>query len=537
MGKGLIHKVASLFAVFIPILLAASVFHPKLDFGLPKIAFGIDLVGGGQIVLQLDGTAIEQQQTAALESLFAKSHKLNKENSVLESLVFEGSNMHPSVKDSFMMQFPTLSMTQTPTGFVVSGMGGHVVAKTGEAVVENISTLRTRLNSLGVADISVYRQGVDKVVVEVPKGNEIDRIKSILSSSAEIGFFELGSAEGGVKMVYENIPVIRSKEPIVSGQSIKRAVATTDQNTGLPVVSITLDNAGGAKMGEFTSKNIGNPIITTLTDSDYTFSDTAGEKPVRTISEKVVSFANVSGAFSTSFIITGLGSLEESENLALILRSGALSVPMYIVSETTIDSRLGAENASQGFMAFAIGLVALGLYVIHLYRARGVFSIFTLIVNASLIVIALSAMGASLTMTGLAGIILTMGMAVDANIIVIEREKELLSKSKTPLLDSFKSSALPILDANATTFLVAVILYNVSSVALKGFAITLALGVVCTVISSYFINMYFSTSWLKEKPQPKYEEDVMPSKNSRGSCHSMCHAARSWSDDSDGDWR
>jgi preprotein translocase subunit SecD len=209
-------------------------------------------------------------------------------------------------------------------------------------------------------------------------------------------------------------------------------------------------------------------------------------------------------------MISGIGSLEKSDNLALILRSGAMSVPMYVVSESTIDSRLGADNAKQGFMAFAIGLLALAMYVVSIYRVRGLFAILTLIVNASLIVIALSVMGASLTLTGLAGIILTMGMAVDANIIVIERERELIGKTPTPRLDSFKSSALPILDANATTLLVAVILYNVSSVSLKGFAITLALGVICTVISSYLINMYFSTSWVKEHTKEDIEGDVTP---------------------------
>ncbi|HHJ3079591.1 TPA: protein translocase subunit SecD [Vibrio parahaemolyticus] len=499
MGNKLTHKMASFIVILIPILLAISVFHPKIDFGLPKISFGIDLVGGGQIVLQLDSKAVEEKEVKALEELFSKSHQLNKEASVTDSLVFEGSDLHPSVTDELLTKFPTLKLTRTPTGVVINGLGGHVVAKTGEAVVDNIGTLRTRLNALGVADISVYRQGADKIVVEIPKGNEIDRIKSILASSAEIGFYRAEEPEKGVMLSFKGQPVVRSNTPIVSGDSITKAIATLDPSTGLPVVSIGLNSDGGSKMGNFTRDNIGKPIVTTLTDSDYVIPDEGGE-PIRSVSEKVVSVASVNGQFSSSFIITGLGSLEESENLALVLRSGALTVPMFIVSESTIDSRLGVENATQGFTSFAIGLLALSLYVIYLYRARGLFAIFTLIVNASLIVIALSVMGASLTMAGLAGIILTMGMAVDANIIVIEREKELLGKTKTPLLDSFKSSALPILDANATTLLVAIILYNVSSVSLKGFAITLALGVVCTVISSYFINMYFSTSWMKEKP-------------------------------------
>ncbi|MCM0149130.1 protein translocase subunit SecD [Photobacterium galatheae] len=499
MGNQLTHKLASLFAILIPVLLAISVFHPKLDFGLPKISYGIDLVGGGQIILQIDSQAIEAREIQALAQFFSQSHQLNREASVTDALVFEGGGMHPSVSDELINQYPTLKLSQTPTGVVVSGLGGHITAKTGEAVVENIATLRTRLNALGVADIRVYRQGSDKVVVEIPNGHEMERIKSILASSAEIGFYQAVMPEAGVMLSYQGNPVVRNHTPIASGQSITKAVATVDPSTGLPVVSIGLNATGGQKMGRFTKDNMGQPIVTTLTDSDYAFSGKAGDAPVRKVTEKVVSVATVNGQFSDSFIITGLGSLEESENLALILRSGVLTVPMYIVSESSIDSRLGAENANQGFRAFAIGLFALALYVIYLYRMRGVIAIFTLVLNAAFIVIALSVMGASFTMAGLAGIILTMGMAVDANIIVIEREKELFGKTTTPLADSFKSSALPILDANVTTLLVAVILYNVSSISLKGFAITLALGVVCTVLSSYFMNMYFSTAWIRER--------------------------------------
>lgn len=161
MGNKLTHKMASFIVILIPILLAISVFHPKIDFGLPKISFGIDLVGGGQIVLQLDSKAVEEKEVKALEELFSKSHQLNKEASVTDSLVFEGSDLHPSVTDELLTKFPTLKLTRTPTGVVINGLGGHVVAKTGEAVVDNIGTLRTRLNALGVADISVYRQGAD----------------------------------------------------------------------------------------------------------------------------------------------------------------------------------------------------------------------------------------------------------------------------------------------------------------------------------------------------------------------------------------
>lgn len=497
-------KLGSLLAVCIPILLALSVFTPNLDFGLPKISYGIDLVGGGQIVLQIDEKAVEEKELNTLRNLLEKSHQQDMENSSLTSLVFKGDNLPNATKEAIMNNYPAVSMTETPMGLVLNGFPSYVKTKVGEAVVENITVLRTRLNALGVADISVYRQGSDKVVVEIPHGNQMDRIKSILASSAEVGFYE--AAEKGVTLSYKESTVVRSAEPIISGKSIKQAVATIDQQSGMPVVSIRVDNESGKLMGKFTRENIGKPIITTLTDSDY-------KDGVRNITESVVNVATVNGEFSNSFMISGIGSLEKSDNLALILRSGAMSVPMYVVSESTIDSRLGADNAKQGFMAFAIGLLALAMYVVSIYRVRGLFAILTLIVNASLIVISLSAMGASLTLTGLAGIILTMGMAVDANIIVIERERELFGKTPTPLLNSFKSSALPILDANATTLLVAVILYNVSSVSLKGFAITLALGVICTVISSYVINMYFSTSWVKERTKEDIEGDVTPAVN------------------------
>lgn len=503
-----LHKITSLCVLIIPIILAVSVFSSKINFGLPKISYGIDLVGGGQIILQVDSKTIVERDIHGLEMIFGKSHQLNKTQNTSDKLFFLGKVTNTEKKD-FADKFPNLNLIDTDDGFEISGIQHDTNLKTGEAVVDNIVTLRSRLNSMGVADISVYRQGQDKIVVEVPKGNEIDRIKTILSSSAEIGFYDVASLTDGVLLPYKGRTLIRGKKPIVQGSSIVKAVATVDQSTGLPIVSIGLDSAGGKKMGDFTASHMGKPIITTMTDSSYTFSDKDNKHPVRKITEKIVSVASVNGQFSKDFMISGLGSLEETENLALILRSGALTIPMYVVSESSIDSRLGEDNARLGFVAFAIGLAALALYVVYLYRLRGLFSIFTLIVNASLIVIVLSIMGASLTMTGLAGIILTMGMAVDANIIVIEREKELIGNCKKPLLESFKSSALPILDANATTLLVAIVLYNVSSVSLKGFSITLALGVVCTVIGSYYMNMYFSTAWMKEKKI----DDVEPVRN------------------------
>ena len=506
MSNSIINKVASLFVVFVPVLLAISVCFPSIDFGLPKISYGIDLVGGSRIVMQVDKKSIEHKNVITIMGIFEKNHQLDSKNSRTDSLAFLGANLLPNASEEFAEKYPTLLLSLNSKGFVVTGLDEYLNVKIGEAVVKNIETLRTRLNALGVADISIYRLGSDKIIVEIPNNDDIKRITSILSSSAEIGFYEAGDSSG-VTLSYKGMDVIRAIEPFVTGASINKAISTIDQTTGFPIVSIELNRDGGNRMGEFTRNNIGKPIITTLIDSDYKINNNDKDSPVRIISERVISIASVGGEFSDSFMISGIGSHSDTDDLSLILRSGALTAPMYIISESSIDSRLGEENATQGFRALVIGLLLLFLYVIYLYQSRGFFSIITLIVNASLIIVSLSVLGASLTMTGLAGLILTMGMAVDANIIIIEREKELMEKSVTPLLDSFKSTALPILDANITTLLVAIILYNVSSVALKGFALTLALGVICTVISSYFINMYFSTSWLKEKHTAK---DVEP---------------------------
>ncbi|UKA04580.1 protein translocase subunit SecD [Photobacterium damselae] len=494
--KKIMTYVGASMLVIVPIGLAMSVLLPTKipSFGLNPVQMGIDLKGGAELVLKVDESSIDKLEKQSVTSFLEKTYQLHQESKTSDTLIFTGkldSKEQDLIGSAFSMRYPSLSLSKMNGGYVVSGFVSSLKHETGQAIAKNIQILQSRLNSIGVADITMYRQGDDKIVVDLPQGDIVKEAKNILSSSAQLGFYSPDPK--GVDIPFKGAVVKRSKAAFLSGDHVVDAFATLSQSSGLPTVSIRLDAAGGDTMMKYTTAHIGKMIISTITDAKYI-------DGVRHQTEKMASYARISGAFGDMFEISGIGDMDDAANLALVLKSGSLQAPMYIVSERVVSPTIGSKNITQGVISFVLGMLALSIYVLYHYKTRALIAITSLLVNASLIIIAMSLLGASLTLTGLAGIVLTMGMAIDSNIIVFERQNEGgfdgLSCEKQTMMKAYDLSLEPILDANVTTLLATIVLYNCGSVTLKGFALTLGLGVVCTIISSFFVSKTLSKTFL-----------------------------------------
>lgn len=473
--------------VILPILIAVSSVNPSYFPNLSLVSpvkLGIDLVGGGRIILQADDNEVESLLQGKITSVLVDKFDVTLEEHSSSELVFKkaesSSLLDASFKSEFSMEFPSATLTETGERIYVHDMSALYRQEMARVIKKNIDVFNSRLNSLGASDISVYRQGDDMIVVEYPTTMDEDHIKKILTSTSKIGLYLPSKSSDGVTLnAFGSRTVTRAITPFISGDHISEAFASLDSQSSQPIVSIRLTPEGGKAMALVSSQNIGVPIITTLKEKLVVDGK-------RQEVEKVVSYASIRTALDRNFMISGMGSMEECEELALILSSGSLSAPMNIISEQTIDARLGKDNIQSGAIAFVIGLMMLFAYVIQKYRLIGLLSCLTLLVNASLIVICLAYLGASFTLTGIAGVILTMGIAIDSNIIIFERARELSGN----FVEAYRLSKVTILDANITTLIAALILFNVGSIPLKGFALTLAIGVVTTVASSFFINRY-----------------------------------------------
>lgn len=482
--------------IILPILIAFSSVNPSVFPHLSLVSpvkLGIDLVGGGRIIMQADESEVEDLVHSKLASVLVSKFDIAIEAKAPNELTFKKINsstlLTPKFKGEFSTEFPSVTLTETDGKIYIHDMSALYKQEMARVIKKNIDVFNSRLNALGASDISVYRQGDSMIVVEYPTTMDEDHIKRVLTSTSKIGLYLPSTSSDGVTLIaFGSRPVTRNVVPFISGDDISEAFASLDSQSSQPIVSIRLTPDGGKSMALVSSQNIGTPIITTLKEKVVVDGK-------REDVEKVVSIASIRQALDRNFMISGMGSMAECEELALILSSGSLSAPMNIISEQTIDARLGQDNIESGVIAFVIGLMLLFVYVIQKYKLIGLVSCLTLLVNASLIVIILAYLGASFTLTGIAGVILTMGIAIDSNIIIFERARELSGN----LNEAYKLSKVTILDANITTLIAALILFNVGSIPLKGFALTLAIGVLTTVVSSFFINRYIILNCVSER--------------------------------------
>jgi preprotein translocase subunit SecD len=369
------------------------------------------------------------------------------------------------------------------------------------ALQQNILTLRNRVNELGVAEPVIVQQGAQRIVVQLPGVQDPAEAKRILGATATLEYRAVdyehevqsavaGSVPAGSRLYKDRDgnPVLLKKAVIVTGDQIINASSGLDQQSGSPQVSVMLDAKGARSMLKFTKKSVGKPMAVVFIENknETTLVDGMPVTSSRKI-EEVISVATIRDVFSKRFQTTGLDSPKEAHELALLLRSGALAAPVIIVEERTIGPSLGKDNIEQGFNSVIIGFLAVLVFMALYYRVFGLVADLALTLNLVLIVAILSLLQATLTMPGIAGIVLTVGMAVDANVLIFERIREELRNGNSPqasIQAGYEKAFSTIADANITTLIAAVVLLSYGTGAIKGFAVTLAIGIVTSMFTA-----------------------------------------------------
>ena len=367
------------------------------------------------------------------------------------------------------------------------------------AIQQNLTTLRNRVNELGVSEPLVQRQGIDRIAVQLPGVQNSAEVKDILGKVATLEFrlvdmkssladaVQRNRAPIGSKLYKdrEGRPVLLKRELIVTGdQLIDASTAATDKGPG---VSVKLDASGGEEMLRTTRQNLGKPMAVLFIEQRREEVEVGGEKIQREIKEeKVINTATIQGVFSTNFQITGLGNAEARE-LALLLRAGALAAPIFVVEERVIGPSLGQDNIDKGVTALTYGMLAIFVFMALYYRVFGLVADLVLLSNVVLLAALLSALKAALTLPGIAGIVLTVGMAVDANVLIYERIREELRNGVTPqtaIARGFDKAFSAIADSNITTLIAGLVLWALGTGPIRGFAVTLCLGIATSMFTA-----------------------------------------------------
>ena len=481
----------------------AQTLAPKLptwmrELGLGPMSLGLDLRGGVYVLLEVDtksaiDTRMEIYQNSLIDSLREAQglHRVELNNQIIRVRLNKSANLEET-REIINLVDPDLVITDSSDGnsLIVRMSDIQIKAREDFAVDQNITTLRNRVNQLGVAEPIVQRQGLDRIVVQLPGVQDPNEINNILTATATLEFrmVDQSGTEPGSRRYLgrpgQNSQILKRKI-IASGDQIVDASAGSSE--GRPIVSITLDSAGGESMLETTMENLGKPMSTVFIETRReAFSD--GEKlEYRDIkTEEIISTATIQGVFKNRFQITGLNPGEARE-LALLLRAGALAAPVFKIDERTIGPSLGQDNIDRGFNAIKIGFLAVIVFMVIYYKIFGLIANIALFSNLIFIVAMLSLLQASLTLPGIAGIVLTVGMAVDANVLIFERIREEISAGESPQMaihSGYEKAFSSIADANVTTLIAAIVLFGFGTGPIKGFAITLMLGIITSMFTS-----------------------------------------------------
>jgi preprotein translocase subunit SecD len=372
------------------------------------------------------------------------------------------------------------------------------------AVKQNITIIRNRVNQLGVAEPLVQKQGQDRIVVQLPGIQDTAKAKEILNATATLNFRLVdgdgdvrdavnGRVPAGSELLYtrDGQPVLLNKQIMLEGSHIIDATNSMDEN-GFPQVNINLDSKGGSKISKVSKDNIGKPMATVFIEYKATDVRDANDKLIFEKSEEVINVATIQSQLGSSFRITGIDSAGEARDLALLLRAGALIAPIQIVEERTVGPSLGKENIELGMQAITYGLIAVLVFMLIYYQAFGIVANIALVTNVVMIVGVMSMIpGATLTLPGMAGIVLTVGMAVDANVLIFERIREELRDGRSPqqaIHFGYDNAFSTILDANITTFITGMILFAVGTGPIKGFSITLMIGILTSMFTAIVVT-------------------------------------------------
>ncbi len=484
--------------------------------GARPMTLGLDLQGGVHFLMQVDEKAARDKLenryiTELYQILRSKDIAYRSVTRSPDGLTIQLVSAEDRTRalTEIGLQSPDLVLDAVRgEGFVL--LAKIKPAKIAEAqthtIEQNITTLRNRVSELGVAEPIITQQGQTRIVVQLPGVQDTAIAKKILGATATLEYRAVNdtanaaeaASSGRVppdsRLYYDQggQPILLKKDVIATGDQLVGAISGYDQTSATPMVSVTLDSAGGRRMLDFTSENVGRPMAVVYIERIPEFRTVDGQE-VRTSKETqtVISVASIRGVFSNQFQTTGLESSNYARELALMLRAGSLAVPVDIIEERIIGPSLGKDNIERGLEATLIGFILIVIFVIFYYRVVGVVAVVGLVVNLLLLTAVLSGLGATLTMPGIAGIVLTLGMAVDANVLIAERIREEVRAGNSPLAAlraGYEKAWGTILDANLTTLFAAVAMFAFGSGPVRGFAVTLLTGILTSMFSAVTVT-------------------------------------------------
>ncbi|MAS11072.1 protein translocase subunit SecD [Salinisphaera sp.] len=479
--------------------------------GAEPMALGLDLRGGVHFLLEVDMETVFNEtydRYARDIPRFLRDESIRYSRAARDGdsvrLQFPNAEVMSEARDALNSDFNVLDFRSA------SGSDNALVATLNEteqqritdfALQQNLTTLRNRVNELGVAEPLVQRQGESRIVVELPGVQDTAEAKRLLGKTATLEYRLVaqgkdaqaaqssGTPPPGTELyeTREGRPILLEQDVIASGDQLVDASSGFDQQSGSPAVFVTLDGQAASKMFDVTSAHVGDPMAVLFIENKIETRYENGEEiRERKKVEEVISVANIRSAFGKRFQTTGL-ERNEAHDLALLLRAGALAAPVNIVEERTIGPSLGADNIEQGRMAVIVGFLLVVAFMVVYYRGFGLFANAALFMNLVLIVALLSLLQATLTLPGIAGIVLTVGMAVDANVLIFERIREELDAGNTPqsaIKAGYDKAFSSIADANVTTLIAAVVLFGFGTGPIKGFAVTLSLGIITSMFTA-----------------------------------------------------
>ncbi|HEU4990894.1 MAG TPA: protein translocase subunit SecD [Luteimonas sp.] len=493
--------------------------------GARRMLMGLDLQGGVHFLMQVDQkAAIDKRMDAYAEDVRVlmrdnrvryESVERHPDNSIVATLA-PGADVDAAA-GLVAKSMPTMRIDTSGNTISVKVPDTEIQQITSDAIEQNVGTLRNRINELGVAEPIIQRQGADRVVVQLPGVQDTAQAKRILGATATLEYRAVvdgnaydaartGSVPPEAKLYYRKeigpdgkpIPILLNKRVIATGDQLVDAKSMFDQQTGTPAVSVRLNGIGGQRMFDFTSENVGKQMAVVYVERIPEVTKDANGNEVRTTrtSEQVISAATVQGVFGKEFQTTGLESPKEASDLALLLRAGALAAPMDFVEQRVVGPSLGKENVERGLTAVKYSfLFALGFFLVY-YRMFGLITCVALLINLLMVVAVMSFLGATLTLPGLAGIALTVGMSVDANVLINERIREELRAGVPPqaaIAAGYEKASGTIADANLTAMLAGVALFAFGTGPVKGFAVSLIAGIVTSMYTAVSVSRGIAT--------------------------------------------
>ena len=503
--------------------LASTVPDWLAALGGKPMLLGLDLQGGVHFLMQVDrAAALDKHFEAYVEDLRAllregrvRYRSVEREGNTIVATLAPGADM-AQAQAVVAAQMPTLSPDVNGDVLTLTVPESELQDLTANAIEQNLGTLRNRISELGVAEPIVQRQGADRIVVQLPGVQDTAQAKRIIGATATLEYrgvvegnaFEAartGSVPPQARIYYQRdtgpdgqrIPVLLNKRVIASGEHLQDASSFFDSQSGTPAVRVRLSSVGGQRMFDYSSVNIGKPMAVVYIERVPTVRMVDGEE-VRTtrIEEEVISVATIQGALGRDFQTTGLESMKEAADLALLLRAGSLAAPMDIVEERIIGPSLGKENVERGMAAVTYSFGFALLFFLVYYRMFGLITCLALLLNLLMVVALMSLMGFTLTLPGLAGIALTVGMSVDANVLINERIREELRAGMPPqsaIATGYERASGTIADANLTAMLAGIALFAFGTGPVQGFAVALILGILTSMYTAVSVSRGIAT--------------------------------------------